>query len=89
MKAVRISGQKLRVLRTLRVYEPCSCAELARKMDGMDRETVYRCLYQLGELDLVDSPVRACYVLTGKGKLVFNQSTETPLFKLINAKTQI
>lgn len=77
----KISGQKLKVLKHLRIYEPCSCAELAKHIDGLDRETVYRCLYQLGELDLVDSPVRACYVLTGKGKLIFKQETEQPLFK--------
>lgn len=77
----RLTGDNLLVLRTLRIYEPCSCAKLASKLRYLDRERVYQCLYALGQMDLVDHPVRECYFLTGKGKLIFEHQTETPLFR--------
>jgi DNA-binding IclR family transcriptional regulator len=56
-----------RVLLNLRVFGPCSCAHLARKMQA-DRETVYRALYHLDTRGLVQHPQRASYDVSPKGR---------------------
>lgn len=52
----------------LRVYGPCSIAELAGKI-GRERESVYRAVYELRELGLLDRLGPASYDVTPEGRV--------------------
>ncbi len=73
-----MSGIELDVLRMLRVFGPCSNAEIGRKLQ-ISGDKTYRAIGRLVAKGLATHPKLQSWAITPRGIRVFTDSTNKPL----------